>query len=98
MEVIIFTDINGKYGFGRNLGAYTIASYLRQKGVTVQVVDFFSSLSYETIKNIIDKYVDKNTRLVCFSNTFFQIEKIIKPTPKLNKNDRFIPASYFPFP
>jgi len=69
MEVILFTDINNCYGFGRDAGAYKIASELRLMDVTVQVIDFFAGLTLVDIQNIVDKYVEKNTLMVAFCIT-----------------------------
>jgi len=96
MQVIIFTDINGNYGFGRNLGAYTIASYLRQNRITVQVVDFFSSLTKDEVNQIADKYVSIDTSLVCFSNTFFQSISSSHNQHKTDVIDKYYSAKYFP--
>jgi radical SAM superfamily enzyme YgiQ (UPF0313 family) len=77
MNVIIFTDMNGVYGFGRNLGAYTIASTLRQNNFSVQVIDFFASLTLDDTKQIIDKFVDDETLAIAFSTSYFKVNKPI---------------------
>jgi len=69
MNVVIFTDIPHAWGFGRNLGAYKIASDLRRVGHTVQVIDFFTYMTNDELEVIIDKYVDNQTA-VCFSTTY----------------------------
>lgn len=71
MEIIIFTDINNTYGFGRDAGAYRIATELRSNGFAVQVIDFFASLTIDDVKNIVDKFVGKDTIMVAFSTTHF---------------------------
>ena len=96
MNVIIFTDINGNYGFGRNLGAYTIASYLRQHDITTQVIDFFASITEEEMVKIIEKFVTDDTKLVCFSNTFFQSVENTHITSKKDVLERHAKAIYFP--
>jgi len=77
MNVVIFTDINGTYGFSRNLGAYTIASKLREYNLTVQVIDFFASVTLEDLQLIIDKFVDNDTFAVAFSTSYFKENKNI---------------------
>jgi len=69
MEVILFSDINNCYGFGRDAGAYKIATELRLMDVTVQVIDFFADLSLDDIQNIVDRYVESNTLMVAFCIT-----------------------------
>jgi radical SAM superfamily enzyme YgiQ (UPF0313 family) len=96
MQIIIFTDINGNYGFGRNLGAYTIASYLRQNNISAQVVDFFSSLREDEVKQICKKYISNDTKFVCFSNTFFQSVRTEYSSHKKDIIERFSSAKYFP--
>lgn len=68
-EVLIFNDVNGLIGFGRYSGPYRIASELRANGYDVQVVEFFASMSIDEFKNVIDKYVDKNTLVVGIGST-----------------------------
>jgi hypothetical protein len=70
MQTIIFSDIL-QPGYGKNAGAYRIATELRDNGFSCQVVDFFTHYSIEEIFKIIDKFVDKNTIWVGVSNTFF---------------------------
>ncbi len=71
MNVIIFTDTNNCYGFGRDAGAYRIASELRLHGYSVQVIDFFAYMELDDIKNIADKFVSSETMMVAFSTSHF---------------------------
>lgn len=71
MEIIIFTDLNNCYGFGRDTGAYRISTELRENGFTVQVIDFFASMSWADINSIANKFVDDSTFMVAFSTTHF---------------------------
>ena len=70
-EIVIFTDSNGALGFGRYAGAYRIASELRSRNHTVQVVDFFAEYSLDELKQIVDRYVGDKTLWVGFSTTLF---------------------------
>ena len=70
MQTIIFSDIL-QPGYGKNAGAYRIATELRKNGFSCQVVDFFTHYSLEEIFKIIDRFVDKDTLWVGLSNTFF---------------------------
>ena len=75
VDVLLFTDTNGAYGHGRDVGCYTLAGILREHGYTVQVVDFFASLSLDKAKDIVRKYVSSKTRFVGFSATHFSLAK-----------------------
>jgi len=70
MQTLIFSDIL-QPGYGKNAGAYRIATELRDNGFTCQVVDFFTHFTVEEIFSIIDKFVDNDTIWVGVSTTFF---------------------------
>jgi hypothetical protein len=69
MQTVIFSDVLYP-GYGKNAGAYRIATELRKHGYTCQVVDYFSKYTFDEIISIIDKFVTKETLWVGFSNTF----------------------------
>lgn len=69
VDVLIFTECNGSPGFGRDAGAYTVASRLRENGFSVQVIDFFSFMTEELMSVIVDLYVGDTTLFVGFSST-----------------------------
>ena len=70
MQTIIFSDILYS-GYGKNAGAYRVATQLRNNGYTCQVIDFFSKYTRDEIAKIIDKFVTSDTIWVGFSTTFF---------------------------
>jgi radical SAM superfamily enzyme YgiQ (UPF0313 family) len=70
-EVLIFTECNGSIGWGRDAGAYTIASHLRAQGVTTQAIDFFSCFDETMWRKMVDRYVSDETLLMGFSSTHF---------------------------
>lgn len=70
-NVVIFTECNGSIGWGRDAGAYTVASRLREQGYSVKVIDFFSHFNFEMFKNAVDTYVSKDTAFLGFSSTHF---------------------------
>lgn len=70
-DFILFTECNGTIGWGRDAGSYTIASYLRKRGYKTLVIDFFSSMTDEKWKKIIDIYVSKSTLAIGFTSTHF---------------------------
>jgi radical SAM superfamily enzyme YgiQ (UPF0313 family) len=69
MQTLIFSDISN-IGYGKNAGAYLIASHLRQNNFSCQVVDHFTQYSLDELKKIVDKFVLKDTLWVGFSTTF----------------------------
>jgi len=70
-DVVLFTECNGSIGWGRDAGAYTIASRLREAGYNVKVLDFFSHFTQQRFQNAIDLYVSKHTKFLGFSSTHF---------------------------
>ncbi|MBY0384962.1 radical SAM protein [bacterium] len=71
VDVLIFTDSNGALGFGRYAGPYRIATALREKGFTVQVVEFFADLTDVELDQIFHRFLSEQTLWVGFSSTLF---------------------------
>ena len=69
MDVILFTDVSSP-GFGRYAGTYRIATELRDRGFSVQVIEYFTRWTTEELKKIIARFVTKNTLLIGISTTF----------------------------
>lgn len=73
VDVLIFTG-TGDNLWQRSIGAYRIATELRNHNYTVQVVDRFPDMiryDHDIFKEIINKFVGSNTLWVGFSSTFF---------------------------
>ena len=68
-DIVIFTDVACP-GVGKYAGTFRIATELRSHGFTVQVVDFFTEYTTEELKDIIRKFVTKDTLWVGLSSTF----------------------------
>ena len=68
-DVVLFTEVCSP-GFGRYAGTYRIATELRNAGFLVQVVEYFTRWTTEELKQIIDKFVTKDTLWVGVSSTF----------------------------
>lgn len=66
-------------GFGRNSGAYRVATQIRNAGYTCQVVDHCTRYNEDEYVKIIDKFVTKETIWVGISTTFFY--------PMIQEND-----------
>jgi hypothetical protein len=75
MEVILFTDVADTIGYGKYAGTYKIATEVRNKGYSCQVVDLFSFYSYNQLEKIIDKFITSETLLIGFSCTLMEKRK-----------------------
>ena len=71
VQILIFTDDNSWTGFARYAGAYRIASELRASNYSVKVVDFFSSYSIDQLKNILDRYTNKESLFIGFATSLW---------------------------
>jgi radical SAM superfamily enzyme YgiQ (UPF0313 family) len=101
-NAVIFTECNGSIGWGRDAGAYTVASQLRSVGYSVKTIDFFSFFDFEKFKNVIDKFVSNDTLFLGFSCTHFStLLPHMLERHWLNEFDRDIRNTnwnvYFPF-
>lgn len=74
-DIILFTDLAGYYGHIKSLGAYRLASELREHGYTVKVVDFVCKLitNEKLFKTLLDSLIGTNTLFVGWSSNFFGI-------------------------
>ena len=59
---------------GRSLGAYQLASWLRQHGYTVKVIDFCSIIPVDDLVKITEKHIDADTLTIGVSTTFWRSE------------------------
>lgn len=55
----------------RALGAYQVADYCRQRGITCQVIDFTDMFSEIDLKEILEKFIDETTLSIGVSTTFY---------------------------
>jgi hypothetical protein len=72
MEVILFTDVADTIGYGKYARTYKIATEVRSKGYSCQVVDLFSFYSYDQLEKIINKFITSETLLIGFSCTLME--------------------------
>ena len=70
-DAIIFTEVHNPTVASKPLGAYKIASMLREHGYSVLVVDHISYWAPMELVNLLNRAVGKNTLFVGFSTTFF---------------------------
>lgn len=72
VNVLIFTEAEMLPSLHvRPQGAYRIATEIRNVGYTCQTIDKAGTFTLSELCIIIDKFVDKDTLAICFSNTFF---------------------------
>lgn len=70
-DIVLLTGVTDVV-FQRAIGAYRIASHLRQHGYSAQVIDFLDNFEKEELLDTIDKFVDSNTKVIAISTTFLQ--------------------------
>lgn len=69
MNLIIWTAFNSVIPI-RGHGAYALASWVRQCGFTVKVLDFCHAMTTETLVELTKKYITKETYAIGVSSTF----------------------------
>ena len=69
-EVVILTDLPDKESLSRGIGAYRIATELRNNGYTTFVIDYASCMSIHQLEKLIKKIVSNHTKLFCISSTW----------------------------
>ena len=72
-DVVLFTDMSGKLYPARPLGAYRLATELRQNNLSVLVVNFASKWlqDFKEFDKLIKACISDQTFIVGFSSTFF---------------------------
>lgn len=76
-NLIIFSGMQEPEHYAvRSGGQYQLASWLRQFGYTVKVIDFCFKIPPETIEQIARKHIDNDTIAFGVSTTFWEIVKI----------------------
>lgn len=88
-DVILLTCLSGKL-WQRAIGAYQLAGFLRQHGITVQVIDFTDNFTSEELIQAVKKFVGSNTRVIGVSSTFYQSEV---SNQDLNENKNYARGS-----
>lgn len=79
-DAVLFTDMSSKIWHVRPLGAYRLASELRNHGYQVLVVDFLSKWLQDRTAffKLLKKIVSLDTIFVGYSGTFFSLDNQIK--------------------
>lgn len=79
-EVVLFTDMSARIYPARPLGAYRLATELRQHNLNVLVVNFFGKWiqNPNDFETLIKNCISEQTCVVGFSSTFFSEEHVEK--------------------
>ena len=96
-DAIFFTDVTQaeSQGVELALGAFKVASSLRQQGYKCLVVNHLWQWSLEELKDLLSLVVSNQTKLIGFSTTF--IKEVSRSTPSETPSFRF-PYNYIVFP
>lgn len=70
MNVIILNSSSGVDFTARYLGIYQIAFWARKHGFSCQVIDYLQNIDYQSKINVIEKFIDKSTKVLAVSTTF----------------------------
>lgn len=80
-NLILWNSFNSEDSATRTLGCYQLASWVRQNGYSVKVIDFCSHMSTDDLVNITSMYISSNTLAIGISTTFW------KPVASRAEND-----------
>lgn len=69
-QVVIFTETSRQGIWLRGIGPYSLASYIRTKGYSVEIIDFISAIPYSDFCKLVDKYCGEETLMVGVSTTW----------------------------
>lgn len=86
MNFIIWTTLSYDHAPVRPVGAYQIASWLRQHGYTVKVIDFCHHLASADIIKMTKHYIDETTIAVGVSSTFWTPSEVSNTLDKKTNN------------
>jgi len=76
-DFIIFAGMQEPEHYAvRSGGQYQLASWLRNFGYTVKVIDFCFKLEHNTLVTMAEKHIDENTLAFGFSSTFWNISLV----------------------
>lgn len=67
--ILLFTDVSHTPGIGKYAGTYKVATELRKHGYETQVIDCFKYIGIKRLKQVLDKFLTKQTLLIGVSNT-----------------------------
>lgn len=86
VQVLIISDAVDDAMWTRSVGAYRIATEIRNAGYTCQVIDCFTSFTEEELYKIFDKVIGDNTLMVGLSSTFFRQVDVKQFMPSIRPN------------
>lgn len=71
-NVVLFSDTSRSGMWLRGIGPYVLATYLRQQGYTVEVIDFISGLDWEDFCRVCDRFIGDDTKIIGISTTWIE--------------------------
>lgn len=74
-QVIIFSDTSRPGLWLRSVGPYSLASHIRSKGYSAEVIDFISAIPFDDFCKIVEKYCTLETLIVGISTTWLDTER-----------------------
>lgn len=83
-DVVLVSDMTSRIWYMRPLGAYRLASELRNHGYRVLVIDFFSKWlrDMQSFKLLLAKVITDDTLVFGYSSSFFSNDNAYKETPE----------------
>ena len=70
-NLILWNSYNDEDRYVRNLSSYQLASWIRQHGYTVKVIEFCHQMTTDELVTITEKHIDKDTLAIGVSCTFW---------------------------
>ena len=86
-DICLFSAVpyEKQYYASKSWGAYRVASEMRTRGLSTQVINYFNRFENTEIENIIDKTINNNTSFVGFSTSFWDQFKQVDKELVLDK-------------
>ena len=75
--MVIICDSADRTHWFRGIGPYRIATELRNIGLTCQVIDFCGFYNFENFKNIVNLYIDQNTKFIGISSNWMAVPHLM---------------------
>lgn len=99
-DILLFTDQIARYWHIKALGAYRIATELRNNGYSVKVIDYAGLwfANKPLLFKIFNKLVGTNTLFIGFSTTFFGVPEWLKKDSQEVRNKNTFAETYHHYP
>jgi radical SAM superfamily enzyme YgiQ (UPF0313 family) len=77
VDVLLFSDSADRKHWFRGIGAYRLASEIRNQGYSCQVLDFCGFYNYDNWVKLVDLYVDQNTQIIGISSSWIAMPNLV---------------------